>query len=99
MPDVPKVLREEIAAIDAVYDAYMAMNTADAPLAWSPSPTGQPDVMSMLADSGRATMRVLGFTRSQARVVWAEMIDNGSGAEWNINLLRTGIITTRTRRY
>lgn len=94
-----KLTTEEIAAVDAVYSAYMAMNTADTPLAWSPRHDGHPDVMAMLADAGRATLRVLGFSPRAARVIWAEMCDNGSGAAWNVNLFMTGVITTATRRY
>jgi hypothetical protein len=94
----PEVTRDEFRAIDAIYDAYMALNAADTPLAWSPRHDGHADAMGLVADSARAAFRILGFTRGEARRVWAEMVDNGSGTEWNVRLLRDGVIAVNDGR-
>lgn len=100
---LPEVTAYEIRAIDAIYDAYMAINASDretkSQLPYSPRHDGHADPMELCADSARACLRILGFTRGQARIIWHEMCDNASGAEWNINLLRTGIIGTHNRSY
>jgi hypothetical protein len=96
MTKTPEVSRDEIRAIDAIWDAYLAVNATDSKtpsqLPWSPRHDGHADPMELLAESARACLRILGFTRGQARKVWHAMCDNGSGAEWNIGLLRQGII-------
>lgn len=97
----PEVTRHEFRAIDSIYDAVMAVNAADSEsdsqLPWSPRHDGRSDPMTLLGDAARSGLRILGFTRGEARVIWAEMLDNGSGAEWNVNLLRTGVIGTHNR--
>lgn len=90
--NLPEVTADEIRAIDAIWDAYLALNAADRPLAFSPRHDGHGDAMELLAQSARACLRILGFTRGQARTVWRAMVDNASGAEWNIGLLRQGVI-------
>jgi hypothetical protein len=97
----PEVTRDEFRAIDAVYDAYMALNAAQSlrRLGVVPRHDGHADAMGLVADSARAAFRILGFTRGEARRIWAEMVDNGSGTEWNVRLLRDGVIAVNDGRY
>jgi hypothetical protein len=80
----------ELDAIQALWDAYMALNATGTDLArgWSPG-----DPMTMVADAARAALALLpGVGTKGAREIWEAMSDNGDGARWNYDLWRKGEI-------
>lgn len=79
-----EITAADFAAIDAIYTAYMACNTADLPLAWGIKTT---DAMSKLADAAKTAWRMLGLTNQQANNAWWIMCDGGSGAEYSYRYL------------
>lgn len=78
----------ELAAVDKIFEAYMACNAADGKLAYSWSHS--PGVMGALADAGRKAWRTLGATPLEARLLWWAMCDGGSTAAWVVDLLLRG---------
>lgn len=80
----------ELDAIQALYNAYMALNATgtDMSVGWTPSTP-----MQITARAARAALAMLpGVSARDARIIWDEMCDNGSGAQWNYNLWRDGEI-------
>ncbi len=94
----------ELEAVQAVYNAYMAMNAAGVRTGLTtPYGTGQESAlayedgpqapMSLLAKAGRAALaRVPGVGDVGARTIWHHMVDNASGAQWNYDLWIKGEI-------
>lgn len=83
----------ELEAVEAIFTAYMALNAAGGgrePLAVQ---DGDESPMSLVARGGKAALaRIAGVGTRGGRIIWDEMVDNGSGARWNYNLWRTGQI-------
>lgn len=94
----------ELEAIDALWDAYMALNAAgvrepgtttpdhvgESPLAHQDGPAAP---MALVAKGARAALaRIPGVGDAGARKIWAEMVENASGARWNYDMWRVGHI-------
>jgi hypothetical protein len=80
---LPTLSVEQYDAIDKIYDAYMALNTADVSSVY-----GQEDGYNRLADAARYVLRQYGLTPMEARAVWSVMVDGASGAEYSVKLVR-----------
>lgn len=80
----------ELEAIQAIYNAYMALNAADGPMAWEDGP-GSP--MKLMARGAvNALSRLPGVNRRQAHIIWDAMCDGASGAHYAYDLWRRGDI-------
>lgn len=99
LPQPTEVSREEVQlgyggqinAIDAIYDAYMALNAADGVFAQEYGSKANP--MALVAKAGKAALALLdGVSAAQAAKIWDYMVNNGSGARWNYDLWRNGQI-------
>lgn len=81
------IKRAEFAAIDAIYNAYMACNATDldgpSPLAYGR--TNHRDAMTILADAARAAWEMLDLSPKDAGEVWDAMCEGGSGAAYAYN--------------
>lgn len=75
----PEPTKRELFAIDAIYSAMMACNSADEPLARGYEPH---HTFVRLAEAGRAAWRQIGFTPREAAYRWWIMCDGASGAEY-----------------
>jgi hypothetical protein len=80
----------ELAAIDALFDAYMALNATNTRLAYDDHK------FSPMRTTGRAAIealaRIEGVGHAGAERIWEHMVGNASGAQWNYDLWRKGEI-------
>lgn len=80
----------ELEAVQAIYDAYMALNATGGRMA---SDWDKFSPMRVMARGGvEALARIEGVGHSGAARIWEEMCDNASGARWNYDLWRKGEI-------
>ena len=83
----------ELEAVEAIWDAYMALNAAGGghePLAVQDGPASP---MALVAKGGRAALaRIAGVGDLGAEKIWDAMVDNGCGARWNYGVWRRGEI-------
>lgn len=80
----------QIQALDAIYDAYMALNAAGGQFAWDNGPRSP---MATIAKGAKVALaRLPGVSPHAAAVIWDAMTDGASGAQWAYDLWRKGEI-------
>lgn len=88
--DLPQPTDAQLDAIDALFTAYMALNTADGSFAHQATPT---DPMSLVAKAAVNSLRMLvGISPSAAKSIWTTMIENGENGRYCYDMWRTGDI-------
>lgn len=92
---LPYPTDRQFAALDALLDAYYALNAADDPEGnvseWVIERTGSP--MDLVRQALIKTLKFLpGVTQTAARRIFNSCISGGEPIRWNYDLWRSGVI-------